>query len=258
MDARSDQFELAIVLYEIATGARLFHRGTDYLTMQTVLQARVAPPSATEPGFPKGLEEILMRALSRAAGDRFPSCRDFGESLESWATVSGFAHAPPRVGDWMKDVFADTIRRDQLLLSVDENATCTIPVATTGESAGSTTSSVTAAHGAPQSTAAPLFLELYGDSAPARTRTARSPALPSPEEDLPLELERAPPEQERAAAPLSRLVGAPAPALAASIAAVTLDDAWPASPRALGATAGGSRCSSPTRASTVDSSCPTG
>ena len=88
VDARSDQYSLACVLYEMLAGQPPFTGGTaDSIGLQhrtlepravTALRASVPPPVA----------EALARALSKAPADRFPTAAAFGESLGALATPS--------------------------------------------------------------------------------------------------------------------------------------------------------------------------
>jgi serine/threonine-protein kinase len=64
-DGRSDLFSAAVVLYELATGERLFYRGSDAATLDCVRKGEVSPTPRALNLLPKPLYEILLKALQR-------------------------------------------------------------------------------------------------------------------------------------------------------------------------------------------------
>ena len=81
-DGRSDQFSLAVVVYELLTGAKPF--AGDGLPTLFYQICKVDPKKAHDlnPALPEAVSEVLGRALSKEAGDRYGSCREFAGSLE--------------------------------------------------------------------------------------------------------------------------------------------------------------------------------
>ena len=78
-DGRTDQYALACVLYELLSGAPpfagVFETG-DPIIMRTAVVTD--PPEEIE-GLSPAAGEALMRALSKAPKDRFPTCTEFVE-----------------------------------------------------------------------------------------------------------------------------------------------------------------------------------
>jgi serine/threonine-protein kinase len=100
IDARTDQYGMGVVLYELLTGVRPFAASTDALLIHAVLSGqRPRPPRELEPALPPELEAIVLRALSRDPSDRFPSASALAEALRPWgegdvaAYVSGLFEA---------------------------------------------------------------------------------------------------------------------------------------------------------------------
>jgi serine/threonine protein kinase len=82
-DYQSDQFAVGSILYEMATGKRAFHRGTNLETLVAILHDE--PPPLAEANFATlpPLRWIIERCLSKHPKDRFFSTQDFARDLAS-------------------------------------------------------------------------------------------------------------------------------------------------------------------------------
>ncbi|MDP9033516.1 MAG: serine/threonine protein kinase [Myxococcota bacterium] len=81
--AQSDQFSLAVTLYEALTSVRPFSGDDAFGVALKVAAAVPAPPTSVVPslhGFVH-LDAIFDRALAKDAGKRFPSCEGFASVL---------------------------------------------------------------------------------------------------------------------------------------------------------------------------------
>jgi non-specific serine/threonine protein kinase len=78
VDARSDQYSLACVLYEMLSGEAPFvgESAADVMRMHLVAE----PPSAPE--VPPGLANVITKALAKRPGDRYPDAILFVEALD--------------------------------------------------------------------------------------------------------------------------------------------------------------------------------
>jgi class 3 adenylate cyclase len=73
LDARSDAWSLAAVLYECVTGLPPFRRATELAALTARLEAPAAPASSIRPDLPAGLDAVLARGLARDPAARYPS-----------------------------------------------------------------------------------------------------------------------------------------------------------------------------------------
>jgi serine/threonine-protein kinase len=80
----SDVYALAIVLYEMLTGRRPFEADSAAAVALKRLNEDPLPPSALGHSLPPGLESIVMRAMAREPGERFPDAGAFAEALRVW------------------------------------------------------------------------------------------------------------------------------------------------------------------------------
>jgi len=89
VDARSDQYSLATVLYEMLAGEPPF-RGP---TAQAVLARRLAEPArpfrVVRPSVPESVERTVLTALDRVPADRFPDVATFVDALTRGQVAAG-------------------------------------------------------------------------------------------------------------------------------------------------------------------------
>jgi hypothetical protein len=77
----SDQFALAVVAYELVTGARPFHGDDAAAVARGVLREPHARPAAVNPRLPSEVDDVFARALSKSPRDRFPTAAAFVAEL---------------------------------------------------------------------------------------------------------------------------------------------------------------------------------
>jgi TolB-like protein/Tfp pilus assembly protein PilF len=81
LDGRTDQYSLACVLYEMLTGEPPFAGTGARATMARHAIETPAPIRVRRPTVPGAIERTVMRALSKAAADRFPGMTEFSAAL---------------------------------------------------------------------------------------------------------------------------------------------------------------------------------
>ena len=92
VDARADQYALAVVAFELLTGRTPFRSESPFAVLDKHLREAPPPPSTFVPGLPWEVDAVLARALAKEPSERFGSCRELVEAL---AAALG-ASMPPR------------------------------------------------------------------------------------------------------------------------------------------------------------------
>lgn len=113
VDRRSDVFAIAVVLYELTTGTRLFTGDSDWAVMHQIADHDAPPPSQRRPDYPPALEAILLRALSRDPQDRHATALELQLDLENFAREARLSPSPVEVARLMTTLFAEELARDE-------------------------------------------------------------------------------------------------------------------------------------------------
>jgi len=119
VDRRSDVWSTGVVLWELLTGRNLFVGDSIFEIALAVDEQDIPLPSAVAGQLPDGLDEIVMRALSRNVEERYQSALDMAEDLEqlaasisapSLADFAGAALADKRAQhrEWLRSVLGGT------------------------------------------------------------------------------------------------------------------------------------------------------
>jgi serine/threonine-protein kinase len=106
IDASSDQWSLAVILFECLTGRCPF-QGDSLLALLNAITAKPIPRlRELSPTMPEGLDAAIYRAMDRTPSQRWPTVRAFGAALlpfasvgaqAQWATFYGRPSMAPRL-----------------------------------------------------------------------------------------------------------------------------------------------------------------
>jgi TonB family protein len=122
-DARTDIFSLAIVLFEMLTGRKLFYGDSEMSILEKVREAKLPDFAEFRSSIPEGLEKILRRALEKDLSRRYPDCKALQLDLErfarqEWKALPGPYHAV----EFLTAIFPDVYKKEALQLLAREHA----------------------------------------------------------------------------------------------------------------------------------------
>ncbi len=88
IDARSDQYALGAVTYEMLTGEPPHTGATAQVIIARLMTEKPRSVRATRSTVSVGMEQAIERALAKTPADRFPSCGAFAKALVGEASAS--------------------------------------------------------------------------------------------------------------------------------------------------------------------------
>jgi hypothetical protein len=83
VDARADVYALGCLLFKLLTGEVPFPRDGEAARLYAHLHDPPPRASLHEDAVPPGLDDVVIRALSKSAEDRYPSAGDLGRAAEA-------------------------------------------------------------------------------------------------------------------------------------------------------------------------------
>jgi len=113
VDPRSDLFGIGVILHELLTQARLFKRSGQLLTLQAVTDDPIPEPRTLNPEVPEALSAIVMKALARDPGQRYPTARELAGALQGWLLGSGQPWGKTFLAAYLAELLGDELRQEQ-------------------------------------------------------------------------------------------------------------------------------------------------
>ncbi|HMG24869.1 MAG TPA: protein kinase [Kofleriaceae bacterium] len=109
LDRRSDVFCIGILLWEMTTGHWLYRRKSELETLKAVVEHDAPLPSLKVSGYPRELEQIVMKTLARGREDRFQSAGELGEALSAFAKQRRLDLRPAALSQLMSATFNEDV-----------------------------------------------------------------------------------------------------------------------------------------------------
>jgi serine/threonine protein kinase len=97
VDARSDIFSLGTIAYSLLTGKRAFQARSIPSILARVLHHDPPPPSGHVPGLPAPVDDLILRAMTKAPAGRYPTAKAMSEDAED--ILAG--RTPRHRGEWI-------------------------------------------------------------------------------------------------------------------------------------------------------------
>jgi serine/threonine protein kinase len=99
IDARSDQYSLGIVLYQLFTGTVPFEGDTPMAVAVQHINEPLPRPRRFNPDLPDAIESVLLKALSKDPDHRYPHIDTMNEAFQDGLrqSVDGFGQFVPRM-----------------------------------------------------------------------------------------------------------------------------------------------------------------
>jgi len=115
IDRRSDIFSLAVVLWEITVGERLFGAGnqSDFEILKAIVERDAPAPSSRKSGYPPALEAIVLKGLRRDRAARYQTCDELLGELETFMRASSTWASARDVAAFMKSLYPERARAAQ-------------------------------------------------------------------------------------------------------------------------------------------------
>jgi len=124
-DVRTDVYGLGISLYELLTGKPPFADATRERLFDRVMNHEPPRPRRVEPGVPRDLEAIVLRAMAKLPEERYGTAEALARDLEAYLTGRPIAARPPSVLHLLRLV----VRRNRLVAGTIATALVVLLVA---------------------------------------------------------------------------------------------------------------------------------
>jgi eukaryotic-like serine/threonine-protein kinase len=102
LDHRSDLYSLAVCLFEVLTGERLFVHAGLTTSAEEIYSQPVPQVSRKVPGLTPDLDAIMAKALALSPSDRYQTAGEFQEALTRCAHRNGLLMSAPEVAQELR------------------------------------------------------------------------------------------------------------------------------------------------------------
>jgi Tol biopolymer transport system component len=135
LDTRSDIYALGVVLYEIATGRRLYSSSLHARLVDEILNRPASPPSSINGKLSAKADDIILKCLAKDPEDRYQTAKEIAVDLRhlsiqatSGAVSAGTSSVRTRRKVWLWLLAAAAAFTATLLVSLSRSRGPTIPL----------------------------------------------------------------------------------------------------------------------------------
>jgi eukaryotic-like serine/threonine-protein kinase len=112
IDRRTDVFAMGILLYMMTTGTHPFRGDDQSHTIRRISDDEpVTPPSAIVPGYPAGLEAVVLQSLAKDASKRYPTANDMLIGLTRALPPSMRPSTDEEVAEFLRALLPDRLEK---------------------------------------------------------------------------------------------------------------------------------------------------
>ena len=116
VDARADLFSVGVMLWETATGRRLWNKLQDVQILAQLFAGSIPSPRSLDPSVPERLDAICMRALAYDREQRYGSAADMQADLDAFIVSLGLTPTRRALGEAVARAFAEDRSRLKTLI----------------------------------------------------------------------------------------------------------------------------------------------
>jgi serine/threonine-protein kinase len=117
VDRRADVFSVGVILWEIATGQRLWQSRSEVNVMRAVLTEGVPPPRSASPSIPSELDDLCVKALARSPEGRYQTAAELRAAILRFLEREGERMALADVGEVVARAFAEKRERTREVIT---------------------------------------------------------------------------------------------------------------------------------------------
>jgi serine/threonine-protein kinase len=109
IDARADVFSAGILLWELASGHRMYKPSSDVPLLEQARRAEITQPKKRDLPEEDLLHQVIMKALAVDREQRYATAADLVTALDDYMAKAKLVMSPLRLGDWMNQHFGAEI-----------------------------------------------------------------------------------------------------------------------------------------------------
>jgi serine/threonine protein kinase len=109
LDARSDLYSLAVVIYELTTGRRVGKPQDPTVPLEKIERIEIPKPTKLDPYFPPSLEEVIQAGLAEQVEGRPADAQSLSRSLVEVGRKLGFDTSAAAMSHYLGELMGDEL-----------------------------------------------------------------------------------------------------------------------------------------------------